>query len=352
MTDDKIGVVAFSGGKDSTAMLLRMLELDDPINYPVNRIVFCDTEFEFPALYEYLDRVQAYITEKYPERGLIVERINASKTWDDWFYGKLTRGRFEGQTRGAPLKLYPCYWSREAKIIPLNKIAKEIGCDYQYIGIAHDEQSRIRDTEPTYRYPLNEWKWTEKDCMDYLDHHDIALSLYTVFNRLGCFHCPKQSFRSWYSLWLHFPELYEKAVHWDKESIRLAGHGFTMKEEATLEKLSDQFKQGFIPKGTKGMECRSCSAVAMTQTGAVTLDDFFTDEAHERDPEVIKTGGKYAHLNEAEMVEWIPPSHANNRIVKSASLTDWFMSDIDENPAPEDCFDMSDESDTDDAPRD
>ena len=50
MTDDKIGVVAFSGGKDSTAMLLRMLELDDPINYPVNRIVFCDTEL-FSSLF-------------------------------------------------------------------------------------------------------------------------------------------------------------------------------------------------------------------------------------------------------------------------------------------------------------
>ena len=54
ITDDDKGFVCFSGGKDSTAMLLRMLELNDPENYPVNRIAFSDTTFEFQELYDYL----------------------------------------------------------------------------------------------------------------------------------------------------------------------------------------------------------------------------------------------------------------------------------------------------------
>lgn len=37
-------VVSFSGGKDSTAMLLRLLEL----NYPIDEVVCCDTYKEFP----------------------------------------------------------------------------------------------------------------------------------------------------------------------------------------------------------------------------------------------------------------------------------------------------------------
>lgn len=346
MTTPPTGIVALSGGKDSTAMLLRMLELDDPIKYPVNRIVFCDTEFEFPALYEYLDRVQAYLDEHYPHRGLVIEKVNATKTWNDWFYGKLVSGKMEGNTRGAPLKLHPCWWSREAKIYPLGRVAKEMDADFMYIGIAHDEQKRIRDSDDRYRYPLNEWKWTENDCMDYLDHHGIALNLYTVFNRLGCFHCPKQSHRSWYSLWLHFPELWEKAKYWDNESLTHAGHGFTMQHEDTLIELETRFKQGFIPKGVKGMECRSCDAISLTTQGHMTLDDFFTDSAHEYDPEVIKKDGKYAHLNEAEKVEWIPPSKKNSLIVESATLDNWFLDGIDEEPDDaEDCFFDVDEDD-------
>lgn len=47
MEKEKYYVVSFSGGKDSTAMLLRLLELGEPIN----EIIFCDTYKEFPQMY-------------------------------------------------------------------------------------------------------------------------------------------------------------------------------------------------------------------------------------------------------------------------------------------------------------
>lgn len=45
-------IVSVSGGKDSTAMLLKALE-----EHPREQImpVFCDTGWEHPAVYEYLD---------------------------------------------------------------------------------------------------------------------------------------------------------------------------------------------------------------------------------------------------------------------------------------------------------
>lgn len=46
-------VVSFSGGKDSTAMLLKMTELGKPIDC----ILFCDTGLEFPAMYEHIKSV-------------------------------------------------------------------------------------------------------------------------------------------------------------------------------------------------------------------------------------------------------------------------------------------------------
>ena len=50
-------VLSLSGGKDSTAMLLRLLEE----KRPVDLILFCDTGLEFPQMYEHLDRLEAYI---------------------------------------------------------------------------------------------------------------------------------------------------------------------------------------------------------------------------------------------------------------------------------------------------
>ena len=50
-------IVQLSGGKDSTAMLLMMLER----NMPVDEIIFCDTGMEFPELYQHLEAVEAYM---------------------------------------------------------------------------------------------------------------------------------------------------------------------------------------------------------------------------------------------------------------------------------------------------
>lgn len=50
-------IVQFSGGKDSTAMLLIMLEK----NMPIDEIIFCDTGKEFPQMYEHIEKVQKYI---------------------------------------------------------------------------------------------------------------------------------------------------------------------------------------------------------------------------------------------------------------------------------------------------
>ena len=50
-------IVQFSGGKDSTAMLLMMLEK----GMPVDEIIFCDTGKEFPAMYDHIEKVHTYI---------------------------------------------------------------------------------------------------------------------------------------------------------------------------------------------------------------------------------------------------------------------------------------------------
>lgn len=53
-------IVSFSGGKDSTAMLLMMIER----NMQIDDIVFCDTGVEFPEMYLHIKHVENFIKRK------------------------------------------------------------------------------------------------------------------------------------------------------------------------------------------------------------------------------------------------------------------------------------------------
>ena len=67
----KYHIVSLSGGKDSTAMLIMMVER----NMPIDLILFCDTGLEFPAMYEHIDSLEKYI-------GIPVTRIKADKSFE------------------------------------------------------------------------------------------------------------------------------------------------------------------------------------------------------------------------------------------------------------------------------
>lgn len=50
-------IVSFSGGKDSTAMLLLLIEK----KYPIDEIIMCDTGVEFEDMYKHIEKVKQII---------------------------------------------------------------------------------------------------------------------------------------------------------------------------------------------------------------------------------------------------------------------------------------------------
>ena len=285
---DRIGVVCFSGGKDSTAMLIRMLEIDDPVQYPIKRVIFADTEFEFPELYAYLDEVQKYLDDNHAHWNLTIERLKPVKTWNDNFYGRMVRGKYEGQYRAAPFQAYPCYHARDSKVKPIQRATKD--ADVVYVGIAADESHRATNNPKSgtmkNRYPLVDWGWSEDDCFEYLDKLSIVNVLYQDFNRLGCYHCIKQPMDSWHSLWKKYPDLYALAKEWDNEARRLTQGSRGLRQDYSIQELQDKFEDGFVPKKKKTYECNSCVAVGAVEKGHITMEDFETDEAPEHDPAI------------------------------------------------------------------
>ena len=74
-------VVALSGGKDSTAMLLGMIER----GMPIDCILFCDTGLEFPAMYEHIAKLERDI-------GIPITHVRAEKSFEElMFYADIKR---------------------------------------------------------------------------------------------------------------------------------------------------------------------------------------------------------------------------------------------------------------------
>ena len=51
---EKLYAASLSGGKDSTAMVLRLVEEGWPLDF----VMFCDTGLEFPQMYEHVEKLE------------------------------------------------------------------------------------------------------------------------------------------------------------------------------------------------------------------------------------------------------------------------------------------------------
>ena len=205
-------VVSLSGGKDSTAMLLRMLEE----GMPVDIILFCDTGLEFEGMYHHIEKLEKYIgrpitrlKSNYDFEYLLLEHM--PKRRNPELFGR------KGYSWGGPRNRW-CTSMLKIRII--NKYLRELSKQYtlvQYVGIAADEPHRVRDL----RYPLIEWGMTEKDCLEYCKVRGFDWDgLYDIFHRVSCWCCPLQSFDEMRKLRKHFPELWRKLGEWDKKTWR------------------------------------------------------------------------------------------------------------------------------------
>ena len=84
-------IVSFSGGKDSTAMLLFMVEN----NYQIDEIIFLDTGMEFLQVYDNINKVEKYI-------GIPITRLKAEKDWEYYmFHHEKQRGKKKEACGGA-----------------------------------------------------------------------------------------------------------------------------------------------------------------------------------------------------------------------------------------------------------
>lgn len=220
-------VVNFSGGKDSTAMLLLLIEK----NYPIDEIIFVDTTKEFPEILENVDKVEQLISPL---------KITRLKLDFDYFFSDiiLVKGKNKGKS-GYGWPDFRNRWCTTRKIRMMDNYLDDIKYTAKrYIGLACDEKHRV-DRGTKYKnvlYPLVDWKMTEQDCLKYCYSRGLDLGgLYNKFSRVSCYCCPLQRVGELRTLYNDYPALWDNMLEMDKRSPR------KFRKDKSLQDFEDRF---------------------------------------------------------------------------------------------------------------
>ena len=241
-------VASFSGGKDSTAMVLRLIEEGRPLD----EIVFFDTGWEFPQMYGHIAKFEALtgrtVTRLEPPKPFVVEMLR---------HPIVAR---KGEHKGCVHRIghgWPSPMRRWCTDRKVRTIDRHCGSAVRYIGIASDEAQRMASanlmSNKPREYPLVEWDMDEAACLAYCLARGYDWGgLYDIFPRVSCYCCPLQRIGQLRNLRRHFPALWAQMLEWDVE-IGAHNRGFKGYDKvADLERrFANEDRQGELP----GMEC-------------------------------------------------------------------------------------------------
>ena len=201
-------IVSFSGGKDSTLMLILMLEK----GMPIDDIIFADTGVEFPETYENIKRIEEYTGKK------ITVLKSETHTWKTLFFHKKVKGKRIGQINAFP-RVIGCRVNTYLKKQPIDKYYKTIKDEVtEYIGIAANEPKRYSRLKSNQKAPLFEWGITEDMVIEELKKRGLHNPYYDVFYRQGCFMCPSMGINGARKLKRYYPELWKELMWYGKQA--------------------------------------------------------------------------------------------------------------------------------------
>ena len=230
--DKQFHAVSFSGGKDSTAMLLGMLER----GMPVDAIIFCDTGMEFPEMYEHIDRVEAYIARP-------ITRLRAGVTFEYLMTEKPVSGTSRlGYMWPGPKKRWCTSKLKDAQRKGYFRSIREGRSVIEYVGLAADEAHRMKrkcNRGVNQRHPLADWGMTEADALRYCYDRGFDWGgLYRINKRVSCWCCPLKSLNSLRVLYRYHPALWARLRAMDDREIERGCRTFRPDYSvAELEKL-------------------------------------------------------------------------------------------------------------------
>lgn len=185
-------IISFSGGKDSTAMLLMMLEKGEKIH----SVMMFDTERDFPEITEHIKKVISNTGVKF--------QVVRHYLGFDFLQNRYGCAHGSGG------------WCAAAKRDTCNKYMRLMYKDdpeiNECIGFSANEIKRANKMSKKWkvRYPLIEYGIDETQALEYCysKGYDFG-GIYTWMpsKRVSCYDCPKQSKGDWAAIRARHPEL-------------------------------------------------------------------------------------------------------------------------------------------------
>ena len=216
-------------------MLLMMLERGEPIH----SVVFFDTQWEFPEMYDHIDKLEAYT-------GVKVWRLQSALPFDYWLSERPIRNQKTGKIQriGNGWPHHSRRWCTRIKAQTIDRYCNAIEDCVSCIGYSAEEEHRaqsmnLQTLKRAVRFPLIEWGVSEKDALAYCYKHGFDWGgLYEHFSRVSCFCCPLQRMSAVKALWQHYPDLWQRIL--DMDASIPVNRGFI--GEKTVSDLDRQFK--------------------------------------------------------------------------------------------------------------
>lgn len=189
-------IVALSGGKDSTALALRLAEVE-----PREYVYLCTpTGNELPEMLAHWDKLEALLGTPLTRvtNGTLLSLIEEFDALPNW------RQR---------------WCTRRLKIEPALAFVKTHQPAVLYVGLRADEEERegIYSRDVTCRFPLREWGWGLEEVRGYLRQRGVSIPA-----RTDCAWCYGQRLAEWRQLWEKHPDQYAAAEQLEERT----GHTF------------------------------------------------------------------------------------------------------------------------------
>jgi len=242
--------VALSGGKDSSALLLLMIEK----GMPIDAVIWADTGMDFPEMEAHIAKLDDHL---YRERGIRITTLRHPKGFEYLMFDiplQQQRAIARRIAMGVPPQGYGwpgtrvrwCTGQLKTHLInkEINRLKQgrnSISC----IGIAADEAHRCKD-DPHKRYPLVEWGITEVQTLQVCYHRGFDFGgLYEIYHRASCWNCPLQRIEELRKLRHHHPELWARLLDMDNRARAQFGPGplGQFKRNWSVERLEERFSK-------------------------------------------------------------------------------------------------------------
>lgn len=218
-------IAVCSCGKDSLAMVLRLIEQKEPLD----EVVFYDTGMEFGAIYRNWDRLCAICKE----HNIKTVRLHPDIPFEEKAFEITVKNKDgSGTHKGYSWCGGRCRWGTTDKLSIMDRYC-ETEPSIVYVGIAADEPKRIEKERKPYKVmPLVTWGMTEDDCLAYCRERvwgwteespvteSGIVDLYDILDRVSCWCCSNKNQKELRNIFIYLPQYWAKLKDFQSRTCR------------------------------------------------------------------------------------------------------------------------------------